>query len=265
MRIAAAIEYRGTCYSGWQRQKNDTIDSVQAAVETAFSHVANESIEVICAGRTDAGVHARGQVIHFDTQAERSEYAWQAGVNSALSRDIAVRWIKFVDNDFHARFSALSRRYEYIIYNHRTRPAIMADYVTHYYESLDIDAMIAASQFLIGEHDFSSFRGGDCQAKSPIRDIHGIEITQHGSFIKIDIRANAFLHHMVRNIVGTLLHIGSGKEQAIWMEEVLAAKDRKVAAMTAPSNGLYLMEVEYPTQFDLPAIEDLHIFTWRSI
>lgn len=256
MRIAVGLEYAGSSYHGWQKQQL-TPNTVQQYVEEAFSRVADQPLQIICAGRTDAGVHATNQVIHFDTDAERSDYAWVCGANSYLPRDISIHWAKVVTEDFHARFSAVSRRYHYWIYNHSSRPGILQQKVTWHLQPLDADKMHQAAQHLIGEHDFSSFRAKHCQAKSPIRTVHDVTVTRHGPYIKIDICANAFLHHMVRNITGVLLAIGEGKAESDWMQTVLTQADRTAADITAPPDGLYLTTVEYPPEFQIlqhPAI-----------
>lgn len=249
MRIALGIEYDGTNFHGWQQQSN--IRTVQNNLQIALSQVAAQSISVICAGRTDAGVHAYNQVVHFDTDADRPLHAWVLGCNSILASDIAVKWSKVVNNNFHARFSALSRTYRYIIINTEISPAIMRCYRTWHPKNLDIKKMLDAAQYLLGEHDFSSFRGADCQARTPMRNVQKIEIKRQDNLIIIDISANAFLHHMVRNIVGVLLVIGEGRRQPAWVKEVLRACDRRAGDVTAPPNGLYLMHVEYPDEYDI--------------
>ena len=250
MRIALGIEYDGTAFYGWQRQRE--VNSVQQELETALSKVANHSIELFCAGRTDAGVHATGQVVHFDTTAVRDDKAWIMGTNAQLPDAIAVRWAKQVPDDFHARFSATARRYRYIIYNHRYRPAILRSGLSHYHQSLNVELMQQATPFLLGEHDFSSFRAVQCQSHSPNRNIHHLNIQRHGDFIVLDIKANAFLHHMVRNITGSLLEVGMQRRPPEWIAELLAAKDRTQAAATAKAGGLYLVEVDYPAHYQLP-------------
>ena len=250
MRIALGIEYDGANYYGWQRQKD--VNSVQAEVEKALSNIANHTVAITCAGRTDSGVHGTGQVVHFDTDSERQVSAWTLGINAKLPDDIAVRWAKFVDDSFHARFSATSRRYRYIIYNNAYRPGILAKGLSHYHGELNADIMNQAAQFLIGTHDFTSFRALHCQAHSPVRTIEFINISRHNDFIVIDIKANAFLHHMVRNIAGSLIEIGKGKQPVDWLAILLEHKDRSKAAATAKPGGLYLVEVDYPTQFNLP-------------
>ncbi|WP_186379316.1 tRNA pseudouridine(38-40) synthase TruA [Yersinia massiliensis] len=251
LKIALGIEYNGSRYFGWQRQQEVT--SVQACLEAAVSKVANEPIGVFCAGRTDAGVHATGQVVHFVTTAVRKDAAWTMGVNSHLPSDIAVRWVKTVDEDFHARFSATARRYRYIIFNHRYRPAVLAQGVTHCHMPLDAEKMEQAAQCLLGENDFTSFRAVQCQSRTPWRNVKHIKVTRHGAYIVVDIKANAFVHHMVRNIVGSLIEIGAGNQDVNWMAELLVLKDRSRAAATAKAEGLYLVSVDYPEHFALPS------------
>lgn len=251
LKIALGIEYNGSRYFGWQRQQEVT--SVQACLEAALSKVANAPIGVFCAGRTDAGVHATGQVVHFVTTAVRKDAAWTMGVNRHLPSDIAVRWVKTVDDDFHARFSATARRYRYIIFNHRYRPAVLAQGVTHCHMPLDAERMEQAAQCLLGENDFTSFRAVQCQSRTPWRNVKHIKVTRHGAYIVVDIKANAFVHHMVRNIVGSLIEIGCGNQDVTWMAELLALKDRARAAATAKAEGLYLVSVDYPEHFGLPA------------
>lgn len=250
MKIALGIEYNGHEFYGWQAQEN--LLTVQGCLEQALSKIADEPIKVFCAGRTDAGVHAIGQVIHFETQVQRDPRAWTLGVNTHLPPAIAVRWMKMVDDDFHARFSALARRYCYVIYNHSLRPALLANRVTWHYHSLNEKLMQQASTYLIGEHDFSSFRSAQCESKTPMRNVQEIIISRKNDLVFIEIQANAFLHHMVRNIAGVLMQIGSGFNGPEWAKEVLVAKDRKVAAETASPHGLYLIHVSYPEIYDFP-------------
>lgn len=252
LKIALGIEYDGSRYCGYQRQAE--VDSVQQCLEAALSQVADEPITVFCAGRTDAGVHATGQVVHFTTNAVRKDAAWTMGVNTHLSPDIAVRWVKTVDEAFHARFSATARRYRYLIYNHRYRPAILSHGMTHFYHALDAERMERAGQCLLGENDFTSFRAVQCQSRTPWRNVKHLKVTRHGAYIVVDIKANAFVHHMVRNIVGSLMEIGCGNRPESWMAELLAAKDRKLAAATAKPEGLYLVDVDYPESFGLPSV-----------
>ncbi len=249
MRIALGLEYKGSNYHGWQKQPN--LLSVQECVETALSKVANHNINIFCAGRTDVGVHAKNQVIHFDTEAKRSIDAWVLGGNSNLPRDIIIKWAREVSSDFHARFSALARSYRYLIYNSKIRPAIFFDQVTWHSRNLDEQRMAAAAKFLIGEHDFSSFRGCDCQSRTPMRNVHDIQIKRRDKLIILDITANAFLLYMVRNIAGLLILIGEGKQEPIWAHKVLQSCDRCVAAATAPPQGLYLSRIYYPNRYNL--------------
>lgn len=252
LKIALGIEYDGSRYYGYQRQAE--VDSVQQCLEAALSQVADEPIVVFCAGRTDAGVHATGQVVHFTTHAVRKDAAWTMGVNTHLPPDIAVRWVKTVDEEFHARFSATARRYRYLIYNHRYRPAILSHGMTHFYHPLDAERMERAGQCLLGENDFTSFRAVQCQSRTPWRNVKHLKVMRHGAYIVVDIKANAFVHHMVRNIVGSLMEIGCGNRPESWMAELLAAKDRKLAAATAKAEGLYLVDVDYPESFGLPSV-----------
>ena len=250
MRIALGIEYDGANYYGWQRQKE--VNSVQQELEKALSTIANHTVTISCAGRTDSGVHGTGQVVHFDTDSNRQIGAWTLGVNTKLPDDIAVRWVKEVDDTFHARFSATARRYRYIICNSVYRPGILNKGLSHYPFNLDVDLMHQAGQHLVGKHDFTSFRALHCQANSPIRTIEYLHVSRHRNFIVIDIKANAFLHHMVRNIAGSLIEIGRGKQNVDWPVTLLNYQDRSKAAATAKPGGLYLVEVDYPEQFDLP-------------
>lgn len=250
MRIALGIEYDGAQYFGWQRQRD--VNTVQQELEQALSKVANHKVDVFCAGRTDAGVHGTGQVVHFDTDSDRNERGWSMGVNANLPDSIAVTWVKHVPDDFHARFTATARRYRYIIYNSKLRPAILNSGLSHYHAPLDENKMHQAAQFLLGENDFSSFRAAQCQSNSPNRFVHFVKVSRHNQFIVIDIKANAFVHHMVRNIAGSLIAVGKGEQPIEWIDEVLQAKDRTLAAETAKPNGLYLIEVDYPEKYQLP-------------
>ncbi|MDF1653718.1 MAG: tRNA pseudouridine(38-40) synthase TruA [Coxiellaceae bacterium] len=252
-RIAMGIRYDGTAYHGWQAQFGE-LATLQSKVEKAISCVANHSVAVTCAGRTDAGVHATQQVIHFDSDADRTENAWVFGANSHLPPDISVVWAQDVDNEFHARFSATSRRYRYILYNYKVRPGILRHAVGWHHKQLDESEMQQAAMHLIGEHDFSSFRGAGCQAKTAKRTVTEVAISRHKHLLIIEIEANAFLLHMVRNIVGSLFAVGSGYRDSDWMAEVLAAKDRREAGITASPSGLYLVEVNYPGVYSLPKI-----------
>jgi len=257
MRIALGIEYNGSHYHGWQAQKNSQLPTIQGALQSALSRIANEPIQLLCAGRTDAGVHATGQVVHFDTNVKRHADAWIWGTNSYLPSDIVVRWAKSVDYGFHARFSALARRYRYIIYNNPIRPALLSSRVTWNYYALDVENMQHAAPYFLGEQDFSSFRSSECSSKSPMRNVMELSITREKDFVIIEIEANAFLHHMVRNIVGVLMRIGAGWEKPEWAKDVLAARSRKAAAETASSHGLYLMNVKYPIPYQFPLFAEV--------
>ena len=250
MKLAACVEYDGSAFSGWQRLGHAI--SIQAVVEAALSEVANEPIQVICAGRTDSGVHATGQIIHFETQAERPLRGWQFGTNVKLREGVSLRWIQPVADDFHARFSALSRRYRYVILNRLARPALLKQRAAWQYHPLDEQAMHQAAQALLGEQDFSSFRASGCQSLHARRNIHQLDVSRVGDVVYVDIVANAFLQHMVRNIVGSLLKVGTHEQPIEWMAELLAKQDRTLAAATAPACGLYFVFVEYPAQFGLP-------------
>ena len=252
MRIAAMVEYDGSNFSGWQWQ--DDAPSVQAAVEKALSQVANTPIRVITAGRTDAGVHARAQVIHFDTEVQRSNHAWLRGANSNLPDSVALLWVNEVDPEFHARFAATGREYHYVILNRSVRPTYLTQRVTHEYRPLDVERMRAAALYLPGTHDFSSFRAIQCQAKSPVRSLRELTVTRHGEFIIIKATANAFLHHMVRNLAGVLMDIGAGEKEPEWARAVLDARDRTLGGITAAPDGLYLTAVDYPARFHIPRI-----------
>jgi tRNA pseudouridine38-40 synthase len=254
MRIALGIEYFGHGFYGWQFQQG--LPTIQATLETALGKVANETIVLTCAGRTDANVHATGQVVHFDTRAKRHIDAWIWGTNSHLPASIAVRWAKHVDHHFHARFTATARRYRYIIYNHPIRPALFSTRVTWYYYPLDVERMREAGCCLIGEQDFSSFRSSQCHSKTPMRKVTEFNVRRQGDFVIVEIQANAFLHHMVRNIVGSLVKVGSHAREPAWMQEVLHAKDRRAAATTAPADGLYLTKVVYPEPYIFPVTDE---------
>ncbi len=250
MRVALGIEYDGTAYAGWQTQLS--VRSVQAAVEAALSSVANEPIGVVCAGRTDAGVHARWQVTHFDTHAQRSMRGWVLGANSDLPRDISIAWCRPVPMHFHARYSAEARTYRYFILNRATRSALADKRAAAIHKPLDEARMGEAAAELCGEHDFSAFRSSECQARSPIRRLERLAVVRHGDWVIIDATANAFLHHMVRNIAGLLIAVGRGDAPPAWAGEVLQGKDRRLGAATAPAEGLYFWAVRYPAAFGLP-------------
>lgn len=250
-RIALGIEYNGAHYNGWQRQNHNV--SVQLKLEEAASSVANHPVIVHCAGRTDSGVHATGQVVHFDSDAEREPHNWLLGINANLPDDVAVQWVKPVSDEFHARYAAVARRYRYIICNRAARPAILAKRVTWERYPLDEQRMHEAAQYLIGEHDFTSYRASYCQAKSPFRCMKAFDVTRQGDFVYIDVYGDAFLHHMVRNITGVLMAIGRHEQPVNWSKTVLDAKDRKEGGITAPPDGLYLAYVEYPPEWGLDA------------
>lgn len=249
-RFALGVEYLGHGLVGWQSQENG--HSVQGALEKALSQVANHNVDTFCAGRTDAGVHARRQVVHFDSWAPRTPDEWLRGTNTYLPKTIRVTFAQEVVPSFDARRSAQWRRYQYYILNQKVSAAHLHKTITWWTYPLKLESMQNASQCLIGEHDFTSFRAQACQAKTPFRNLHHLYISQQGPMICFDVRANAFLHHMVRNIVGSLLAIGQGKKPKTWLEEVLWAKDRKAASITAPADGLYLVDVHYPSEFNLP-------------
>lgn len=251
-RYALCVEYAGAAYRGWQTQKEKDVPSIQETVEAALSKIANEPVSVICAGRTDARVSGTYQIIHFDTTADRPNRAWVMGTNTQLPDDIAIRWAKPVNTSFHARFSAFERRYRYIIYSSPVKPALLSRGVTWTHKSLDLSRMQTAANYLLGEHDFTSYRAVGCQAKSPVREVKAMNIYQAGELIVIDVRANAFLHHMIRNFAGVLMAIGSGEAEPIWAQQVLDARDRRKGGVTAPPYGLYLIDVKYPEQYALP-------------
>ncbi len=252
-RIAVGIEYDGAAFSGWQKQLSPQQPTIQQQVEKALSQIVDEPIVTTCAGRTDSGVHATCQVIHFDTPVDRGSKAWLMGGNSLLPDSIRIQWSRSVSDDFHARFSATARRYFYVIHQRDIASAILSRRVTHVRETLDLEAMQVAAQHLLGEKDFSSFRAAGCQSKSASRNVMQARVFRQGAFIVLDIQADAFLQHMVRNIVGSLLEVGRGQRPVDWIAELLAEKDRRKAAMTASPHGLYLVEVDYPPEFGLPS------------
>lgn len=250
MRIAIGIEYDGTGYNGWQRQRCG--EGVQERVEKAFAVIANESVETTCAGRTDAGVHASGQVAHFDTDVDRSDRSWLLGANSNLPGDISVQWVRRVNDQFHARFSAISRSYRYVILNSPVRSALNRYRAWWVYQPLDAIAMHESAQALLGKHDFSAFRAAGCQASTATRDVSSISVSKEGDWLTLNVTANAFLQHMVRNIVGTLAAIGSGEKPSGWAADVLARQDRKQGGIAAPPHGLTLVSIKYPDAFEIP-------------
>ena len=253
MRIALGIEYEGSNYAGFQRQT--THKTVQGELERALSIIADEPIQLQCAGRTDAGVNATGQVVHFDVTKERPDRGWVMGTNGNLPNDIAVTWAKHVDDSFHARFSAKARRYRYIIQNTINRPGILCKGVSIYQGNFDVELMQDAANYIIGEHDFSSFRAAEDESRTSMRCVHFVKVTRFGQYIVFDIAANAFLMHMVRNIVGSLLTVGNKTNSVQWFKDMFDAKDRQKAGPTAKPYGLYLVDVSYPNEFNLPKRE----------
>jgi len=251
MRFVLGIEYDGSAFFGWQWQEKG-LRTVQDEVQKALSKVANHAVTVICTGRTDTGVHALEQVIHFNTDALRSERSWLLGANANLPSDVRVIWVQEAIGDFHARYSAIARFYRYKILNRPTKSALQRDQVTWCHESLDVERMHEAAQSLIGTHDFTSFRALKCQSVSPMRLMYFIEVYRLGDQVIMDISANAFLHHMVRNIAGVLMAIGSGNKPVEWAEELLLCKNRQIGGVTAPPHGLYLGGVLYPEQYKMP-------------
>jgi len=250
-RIAVGIEYDGSAYAGWQSQPGTS--TIQQSVERALSVVAAEPVSLTCAGRTDAGVHAWGQVAHFDTSAARAARSWVLGANSELPQDLSVSWATPVAAHFHARYCASARTYRYLILNRDVRSALLARRVAWIHQPLDVAAMAQAARMLEGEHDFSAFRSSECQARSPTRHLERLSVQRRADLVVIEATANAFLHHMVRNIAGLLIRIGKGEEPPQWAADVLTAKDRRRGAATAPAAGLYLLAVRYPASFGLPA------------
>lgn len=250
VRLAICIEYDGSSFQGWQSQAHG--QTVQDHLETALSAIAGDPIRTIAAGRTDSGVHALAQIVHFDTTALRPLQAWVRGSNALLPTAIAVRWAKPVDADFHARFSAMSRSYRYVLLNHPVRPAIQHGRVGWYHRQLDITRMDEAARCLLGEQDFSSFRSSECQAKTPVKTLYQAEVVRHGDYVIFDFRATGFLQHMVRNVVGALIWVGNDKQPQDWLAELVAARDRTRAAPTFAPDGLYFTGVEYAAVWQLP-------------
>ena len=257
MKIAIGIEYDGSRFHGWQSQPSG--DTVQDHLERALASIAGEPVRLAAAGRTDAGVHALSQVAHFETAAARPESAWVRGVNTLMAQAVAVQWATPVAGDFHARYSAISRTYRYLLYNHPVRPALHHGRVGWFHLPLDADSMRSALSQLLGEHDFSAFRSSECQAKSPVRVLRSCALDQRGAYLCFEFNANGFLHHMVRNIVGCLVYVGKGKHSPGWLAEVLASGDRRLAAPTFSPDGLYLSAVEYAPGWGLPAFESSRI------
>lgn len=249
-RLAMSVEYDGTLYCGFQRLKHAA--SVQGSLEAALAKVAGAPVRIHASGRTDSGVHATRQIIHFDPPEARSEKAWIFGANANLPRDIAVRWVKPVADDFHSRFSALGRRYRYLLLNQLSRPVMERNNVTWCRDPLDAGAMHRAAQALVGENDFSSFRAAGCQSKTPWRHLHFIEVKRHGPLVVVDVQGNAFLHHMIRNIVGALVSVGRGEQDETYIARLLALKNRQKGDVTAPACGLHFVDSLYDERFDLP-------------
>ena len=250
LRFALGLEYDGSVFRGWQAQSHAR--GIQSEVERALGCVANHRVEVTAAGRTDAGVHALLQVVHFDANVDRGERGWVLGANTHLPGQVSALWLRRVPGDFHARYSALERSYRYVILNRAARPAIARSHVCWVREPLAAERMHEAAQCLLGEHDFSSFRAAECQSRTPVRRLTAVRVTQTGAYVQIDVTANAFLQHMVRNIAGTLIAVGRGVRPVAWVAEVLAAGDRTRGGVTAPPQGLYLRAIRYPTELGLP-------------
>ncbi|MEX0740527.1 MAG: tRNA pseudouridine(38-40) synthase TruA [Pseudohongiella sp.] len=253
-RIALGVEYNGAAFHGWQRQSTPAIATVQGTLEQALSRIADHPISVNCAGRTDAGVHGTGQVVHFETPVDRGEKAWIRGTNSHLPAQVRVQWAHVVSDDFHARHSALSRRYRYIIYTGAVQPTALIKQLTYVNVPLDVTRMHEAGQHLLGENDFSAFRAAGCQSRTPMRCINEIKVSRQNQFIVLEVEANAFLLHMVRNIAGALLEVGAGRRSPDWVGQVLATRDRSQNAITARPDGLYLVNVSYPARYGLPVL-----------
>ena len=258
VRFAVGIEYDGSAYAGWQAQPS--VPTLQPVFERALGRIAAEPVSLTCAGRTDAGVHALGQVAHFDTHAARSLRGWVLGANSELPRDVSVAWAMPVPGHFHARYCAEARTYRYLISNRLARPALLAERAAWIHRPLDHERMHAAAQSLLGEHDFSAFRAAECQAKSPVRRMERIGVERLGELVVVEATANAFLHHMMRNIAGLLMSIGRGDNTVEFASEVLATRDRTRNAATAPAAGLYLLSVRYPAAFALPPPRHAAVF-----
>ncbi|QJC31524.1 tRNA pseudouridine(38-40) synthase TruA [Enterobacteriaceae endosymbiont of Donacia tomentosa] len=264
-KFALGIEYNGSNYHGWQKQKNFYKKTIQEYLEKAISKIANHKIKVFCAGRTDIGVHSLGQVVHFETYNIRNNKSWILGINSLLPKDIVVNWVVPVQKAFHARFSAISRRYYYIIYINQYRSALFNNLVTTYKYNLNIEKMKRATKYLLGENDFTSFKSGKDKSSHSFRKIFNFNINKYGNYVIIDVRANAFLCHMVRNIVGSLLEIGIGNKEENWLLELLQIKDRTKAAATVQPNGLFLVEVKYPDYFCIPCINYNSYFFLKNL
>jgi tRNA pseudouridine38-40 synthase len=254
MRVALGLEYDGSTFRGWQTQPGG--DTVQDTLESALSRIAGEPVAVVCAGRTDAGVHATGQVVHFDTRVERPLSAWVRGVNTFLPPAVSVRWAQPVTDEFHARFSAYGRCYRYVLINRPQRTGVWHGRAGWYHHPLDIEIMQQAAAMLIGEHDFSAFRAADCQARSPVKTVRQADVRRSGEMLVFDFEAGAFLHHMVRNLVGSLVYVGQGKHPPEWIAQLLVSRDRRLAAPTFSAAGLYLVGVKYESHWGLPVGEN---------
>lgn len=252
--MVLGVGYHGADYAGWQAQPHLSVDTVQGTLEAALGSVAATPVSTVCAGRTDTGVHGIGQVVHFDAPCARSQKAWVMGTNRNLPPSVRVNWAVVSTGDFHARFSALSRRYRYIIANTAVLSPHLAGLVTHYRRPLDVTMMQQASQVLVGEQDFSAFRAAQCQAAHAVRDIKAVTVQRHGDLVILEVEANAFLYHMVRNLAGALLLVGAGLRPVNWVRELLDCKDRTKGADTASASGLYLLGVTYPQDFGLPSV-----------
>ena len=252
MRIALGVEYDGSRFFGWQSQAGG--HTVQDTLQAALSAIASEPVAIIAAGRTDTGVHALEQVIHFDTNVERPLSAWVRGVNALLPESIAVLWAHPVPDEFHARFSAQARSYRYLLINRPVRSAVQHGKAGWFHATLDVEQMREAARHLLGEHDFSAFRAAECQAKSPIKNLAQLDIQKQGDTIVFDLTANAFLHHMVRNIIGCLVYVGKGKHPPLWVNEVLESRERSLAAPTFAPDGLYLRRITYDAKWGLPQV-----------
>ncbi|WP_153102265.1 tRNA pseudouridine(38-40) synthase TruA [Paraburkholderia hayleyella] len=251
MRLALGVQYDGRPFRGWQSQREG--GTVQDELERALSTFAQMPLKTVVAGRTDTGVHGLGQVVHLDTELERTEFSWVRGTNAFLPQAIAVQWARPMPEPFHARFSAFERTYFYVLHVSPVRSAMLAGQAGWVHTPLELDAMRQAAACLIGTHDFSAFRSSQCQAKTPLKHVHQIDIRQHGNFIHFRFRANAFLHHMVRNLMGCLIAVGRGRYPVEWLAEVLESRERRLAAPTFMPDGLYLAQVRYPEIFPVPA------------
>jgi len=263
MRYAIGIEYDGTEFFGWQRQSH--APSVQQVIENAVATVANHPVTVVCAGRTDTGVHARGQVVHFDSPSERTQRQWILGINSNLPDTVRVLWVRVVDDSFHARFGAFSRSYQYSIMNRWVRPAIGVSHYAWCRSRLDEAQMHKAAQVLLGKHDFSTFRSAGCSAPHAIREVTEISVRRREDVVNIDITANAFLYHMVRNIAGSLIAVGRGEKSCQWFAKVFRSRDRKLAGVTAESQGLCFMNVRYEPKYDIPENPEAFPFAGEKV